>query len=107
MCLFNVMCDAIYLGRTKTPIQPCQAWAWFYGRSMDAHKVFAGAIILFEDNRFAYGEKRMVAIGLLGIAVVVVVHVDDDDTIHIPSMRQASKNEQKTYFANLWRLSRI
>ena len=74
---------------------------------MDAHKVFAGAIILFEDNRFAYGEKRMVAIGLLGIAVVVVVHVDDDDTIHIISMRQASKNEQKTYFANLWRLSRI
>lgn len=68
---------------------------------MDAHKVFAGAIILFEDNRFAYGEKRMVAIGLLGIAVVVVVHVDDDDTIHIISMRRATKNEQKTYFANL------
>ena len=60
---------------------------------MDAHKVFAGAIILFEDNRFAYGEKHMVAIGLLGIAVVVVVHVDDDDTIHIISMRRASKNE--------------
>ena len=40
-------------------------------------------------------------LGLLGIAVVVVVHVDDDDTIHIISMRQASKNEQKTYFANL------
>lgn len=68
---------------------------------MDAHKVFAGAIILFEDNRFAYGEKRMVAIGLLGITVVVVVHVDDDDTIHIISMRRATKNEQKTYFANL------
>ena len=68
---------------------------------MDAHKVFAGAIILFEDNRFGYGEKRMVAIGLLGITVVVVVHVDDDDTIHIISMRRATKNEQKTYFANL------
>lgn len=67
----------------------------------DAHKVFEGAIILFEDNRFDYGEQRMVAIGLLDITVVVVVHVDDDDTIRIISMRRATKNEQKLYFKNL------
>lgn len=67
----------------------------------DVHKVFEGAIILFEDNRFEYGEQRMVAIGLLDVTVVVVVHVDDDNTIRIISMRKATKNEQRTYFSNV------
>lgn len=67
-----------------------------------AHKVFNGAIVLFEDNRFCYGEQRMVAVGLLDITVVIVVHVDDDDTIKIISMRRANNNEQKLYYANLY-----
>lgn len=67
----------------------------------DAHKVFDGAIVLFEDNRFDYAEQRMVAIGLLDIAVVVVVHIENDDTIRLISMRRATKHEQKLYFANL------
>ncbi len=68
----------------------------------DAHKVFNAAIVLFEDNRFCYGEQRMVAVGLLDITVVIVVHVDDDDTIKIISMRRANNNEQKLYYANLY-----
>lgn len=67
----------------------------------DAHKVFAGAIILFEDQRFDYGEQRMIAVGLLDVTVVVIVHLDNDNTIRIISMRRATKNEQKTYFNNL------
>lgn len=67
----------------------------------DAHKVFDGAIILFEDNRFEYSEQRMIAVGLLDITVVVVVHVENDDIIRIISMRKATKNEQKLYYRNL------
>lgn len=68
----------------------------------DAYKVFDGAIVLFEDNRFDYGEQRLVAVGLLDVAVVVVVHLDNDDTIKIISMRYATKQEQKLYYANLY-----
>jgi uncharacterized DUF497 family protein len=31
----------------------------------DAEKVFAGPMVLFEDNRADYGEQRMIGVGLL------------------------------------------
>ncbi|MBS9779216.1 MAG: BrnT family toxin [Moraxellaceae bacterium] len=68
----------------------------------DVEQVFNSPLILFEDNRFDYGEQRMVAIGLLSVTVVVVVHVEDDNTIRIISMRKASKPEIKTYYANVY-----
>ncbi len=68
----------------------------------DVEQVFNSPLILFEDNRFDYGEQRMVAIGLLSVTVVVVVHVENDNTIRIISMRKASKPEIKTYYANVY-----
>jgi uncharacterized DUF497 family protein len=41
----------------------------------DAEKVFAGPIVLFEDNRPDYGEQCMIGIGLLDNLVVLIVHV--------------------------------
>lgn len=67
----------------------------------DAHKIFNGAYLLFEDDRFDYGEQRFVAIGSLDTLIVVVVHTENDDTIRIISMRKATKNEQKLYYAQL------
>ena len=68
---------------------------------VDAEQVFNSPLVLFEDNRAAYGEQRMVAIGSLQTLIVVLVHVEDDNTIRIISMRQATRNETKLYYQNL------
>ena len=47
-------------------------------------------IVLFEDRRKDYGERRMIGIGSLDDLVVLVVHVESDETIRIISMRKAS-----------------
>ena len=41
-----------------------------------------------EDTREDYGEKRMVTFGLLNAGVVVLVHTDRNDDMHIISLRE-------------------
>ena len=67
----------------------------------DAKLVFAGPTFTFEDNRFDYGEQRWISMGLLGDAVIVIVHTETEDKIHVISMRKAEKSEQPLYYANL------
>lgn len=67
----------------------------------DAPSVFAGATFTFEDDRYDYGERRFVTLGLLGAEVVVIVHTETEKEIRIISMRKGTGNEQKIYFANL------
>ncbi|MDR2244200.1 MAG: BrnT family toxin [Burkholderiales bacterium] len=67
----------------------------------DAKEVFSGPVVLFEDARNDYGEQRMIAIGLLGFAVVLVVHVESDDEIRIISMRKADSDETDLYYKNV------
>jgi uncharacterized protein len=67
----------------------------------DAARIFAGPLALFEDDRNDYGERRMIAMGLLDALVVIVVHVESDNTIRIISMRKADKNETNLYYQNL------
>ena len=55
-------------------------------------------MVLFEDDRTNYGEQRMIGIGLLDYLVVLIVHVEDDKTIHIISMRRADSNETDIYY---------
>ena len=51
-----------------------------------------------EDVRERYGEKRLVTFGLLNGEVVVLVHTDRDDDMHIISLRRAEKYEARYYF---------
>ena len=44
-----------------------------------------------EDLREAYGEARLVTFGILDGEVVVLVHTDLDDDMHIISLRRAEK----------------
>jgi uncharacterized protein len=67
----------------------------------DAEKVFAGPMVLFEDNRADYGEQRMIGVGLLDYLVVLIVHVENDETIRIISMRKADGNETDIYYQNV------
>jgi len=67
----------------------------------DAEKVFSSPLVLFEDTRCNYGEQRMIAIGLLGFATVVVVHVESEDAVRIISMRKADSDETDLYYKNV------
>lgn len=67
----------------------------------DAEKVFAGPLVLFEDDRRDYGEQRMIGIGLLDYLVVLIVHVESDEHIRIISMRKANSDETSLYYQNV------
>jgi uncharacterized protein len=45
----------------------------------DAEQVFAGPCVTFEDNRFTYGEERLITLGLLAGRLVVIAHAPCDD----------------------------
>jgi uncharacterized protein len=64
----------------------------------DAYRVFAGEVFRREDDRYHYDEQRMIAIGTLESVVVLIVHVESDDTIRIISMRRADKHETNIYY---------
>jgi hypothetical protein len=51
-----------------------------------------------EDIRVDYGEKRMVTFGILNGEIVVLVHTERDNDMHIISLRKAEKYEARYYF---------
>ncbi len=53
-----------------------------------------------EDVRQAYGEKRLVAFGLLDSEVVVMAYTERRTGPHIISLRKAEKYETRYYFEN-------
>lgn len=67
----------------------------------DAEPVFDGPTFTFEDDRRDYGEQRWVTMGLLRDKVVVIVHTETEDEIRIISLREAEKDEQRLFYANL------
>jgi Ribonuclease toxin, BrnT, of type II toxin-antitoxin system/BrnA antitoxin of type II toxin-antitoxin system len=46
-------------------------------------------MVFFEGTRIDYGEQRMIGVGLLDYLVVLIVHVENEETIRIISMRKA------------------
>lgn len=68
----------------------------------DAALVFPGLTLTFEDERFAYDERRFITIGFLRSKPVVIAHAEtgDEDT-RIISMRKATKNEEKIFYRAL------
>jgi len=68
----------------------------------DARQVIeSGKTVTFEDNRFDYGERRFITLGLLQAKLVVIVTSETDNEIRILSMRKAEKNDQAIYYENL------
>ena len=47
----------------------------------DAEQVFTGSCVTFEDNRFDYGEERLITLGLLAGRVVIIAHAPRGDDI--------------------------
>jgi len=59
--------------------------------------VFAGVVIDIPDERFEYGEARVLTVGHLRGRMVVVVWTARGDTRHVISMRKASAREQARF----------
>lgn len=56
-------------------------------------------LLIEEDDRFDYGEKRFVATGLLpNLICIIVVYTKRGRTIRIISARQAEKYEREYYY---------
>jgi uncharacterized protein len=47
-----------------------------------------GPCVTFEDDRFAYGEERLITLGLLARRLVVIAHARGDDGTRIMSMKR-------------------
>ena len=68
----------------------------------DAILVFAGITVEVEDQRHAYGERRIICFGLLAGRLVVVGYTPRGAVRHVFSMRKANEREQRRlapYFA--------
>jgi uncharacterized DUF497 family protein len=63
----------------------------------DAEHVFTGPCVTFEDDRFNYGEERLITLGLLAGHLVVIAHSPRDEGTRVISMRKGNRREQKIY----------
>lgn len=68
---------------------------------VDAPRVFEGTTFTFEDDRFSYGERRFVTLGLLAGVPVSIVHTESEYEIRVISFRAATKRETQIYFDRL------
>jgi uncharacterized protein len=59
--------------------------------------VFDGPCVTFEDDRFAYGEQRLITLGLLAERLVVIAHAPRDEGTRIISMRKGNRREKEIY----------
>lgn len=68
---------------------------------VDAPAVFSGLTFTYEDNRFAYGERRFVTLGVLKGIPVSIAHTETDEEIRVISFRKATDNEAQILFAQI------
>ncbi|MEO6080874.1 MAG: BrnT family toxin, partial [Steroidobacteraceae bacterium] len=68
---------------------------------VDAQAVFAGLTFTFEDNRFAYGERRFMTLGLLNGIPVSIAHTETSAEIRVISFRKATDNETQILFSQI------
>lgn len=63
----------------------------------DAGAVFAGRTFNRADDRFDYGEPRIITAGFLRSRMVVIVWTPRGETRHIISMRYCHAKEEKNW----------
>jgi hypothetical protein len=64
----------------------------------DAEHLEWDTLWTFEDDRFNYGEMRMVGFGYIGMRLYCIVYSEiDDDTWRVISLRLATKREVEYY----------
>jgi uncharacterized protein len=64
----------------------------------DARRIFDLPMVVELDERYDYGEDRLIGTGMLNGRVVVLVYTEPDaETIRIISLRKALSHERKRY----------
>ena len=67
----------------------------------EAKAVFSDRFVLeFFDDRFEYGEERVLSIGLAGEKLLAVVNTQRRENCRIISVRRATRQETDGYFKN-------
>jgi len=64
----------------------------------DAARVFEGMTYTYEDDRFGYGERRFLTLGLLAGVPVSIAHTEANDEIRVISFRKATAREERLFF---------
>ena len=67
----------------------------------DAVRIFEGDTVLMDDDRFDYGERRFISLGLLQGRVIVIAHTEQAGVTRVISARKATKYEQRLYFQGI------
>jgi len=67
----------------------------------DCESLFDEPMITKEDTRESYGEQRSQSLCLLNGKVVFVVWVELPDSARLISVRDAKRQEQRFYYANI------
>ena len=64
----------------------------------EASLIFEGRTLFWVDQRFDYGERRTISIGVIReIVAVSVVHTERMEKVRIISARLANRHERKLY----------
>lgn len=63
----------------------------------DAHLIFKHPMLIKTDTRKDYGEQRLVGLGVLYGAVIVIVFTKRGEAVRVISIRRANRNERKIY----------
>ena len=83
---------------------PAKRSATLQGRGLDmarAGEVFDGATLTVEDDRRDYREDRLITIGFLDDAMVVLVWTPRDGAQPVISMRKTNERERRLYASRL------
>ncbi len=68
----------------------------------DVARIFEGPTVERVDDRFAYGEQRVYAIGLVNDLEVTVIYADgEDDERRIISAWRSERHERRYYWQNI------
>lgn len=67
--------------------------------------VFDNPVVTVEDTRMAYGEQRINLLGWLHDRVVHMTYTERGESLHVISLREATKYEARYYFKVLSRES--
>ena len=63
-----------------------------------APAMFEGPTVEMIDERFDYGEERIISMGQVGASVLVCVYTEHGDVRRIISLRAATRRECDEYF---------
>ena len=68
---------------------------------LDCEEIFAAQTYSILDDRFEYGEVRILTFGMLNGTVVAIAHTESDEVTRIISIRKALKNEEEIYYKEI------